>query len=136
MLGANDANGGYNISQNDYKANLQTLITSLKNEGIKKIIVSNTPYNDGHSSLSLLSDYRNVVDELIDNKSILRGDILAYDWFYINWSGVHSDNVHLNQTGYAKLGEFRAAAIKSAIEYQINPDHYFTGGSTHTLETS
>ncbi|GHV27420.1 hypothetical protein FACS1894176_09320 [Bacteroidia bacterium] len=34
------------------------------------------------------------------------------------------------------MGEFRAKAIKSAIEYQITPNAYFLSENTHTLQTT
>ncbi|MDR2540389.1 MAG: hypothetical protein LBD11_01050 [Candidatus Peribacteria bacterium] len=64
------------------------------------------------------------------------GDTVAYSYFYTNIATDMCDNLHPNATGNTQLGKFRANAIKSALEYQINPDHHFLSGNTHTLQTT
>jgi hypothetical protein len=45
--------------------------------------------------------------------------------------------VHFNDTGLIKLGEFRATAIKAALDKQITPDKNFVNEmSGHTLTTT
>ncbi|GHV20924.1 hypothetical protein FACS189428_0600 [Clostridia bacterium] len=143
MLGTNDAKISENISIDDYKANIETMITSLKNAGIKKIILNEPPYLDitrfssnfDNSSLIKLMGYSVVLGELADGETVIIGDTQTYEYFENHLSEL-GDGAHPNSLGHQHLGEFRAEAIKSAIEYQINPDHHFISGDSHTLQTT
>jgi hypothetical protein len=71
--------------------------------------------------------YSRVNEELVAENSgtVILGDTQAYQWFEENDTTMFADIVHPNTLGHAQLGTFRATAIKSALEYQINPDYYF-----------
>jgi lysophospholipase L1-like esterase len=87
--------------------------------------------------LPLIQEYNAVLVELVDENSgfVLLGDTLAFTEME-TISGLNVgfvDGVHPNDTGYAMLGKLRADAIRSALEYQINPNASFLNEDTHTL---
>ncbi|MDR2541258.1 MAG: GDSL-type esterase/lipase family protein [Candidatus Peribacteria bacterium] len=134
MLGANDVI--YGVDTNQYKDNLQNLINQIKNAGIKHVILSCPTYSTTRDSVQLATHCDKIKELVAENSGyVLLGDTQAYDYFKNNISDI-ADGVHLTTAGYNKLGEFRADAIKSAIEYQINPVHQRSGSSSHQLTTS
>jgi lysophospholipase L1-like esterase len=129
MLGTNDSKVAENISVDDYKTNLETIITQLKTADIKKIILNEPPYivSTGQwdtTSLSKMIGYIAAIDELVDGETVLSGDSQAYAYFEANQTEL-PDNIHPNVSGHEHLGTFRATAIKSALVYQTNPAHHF-----------
>jgi hypothetical protein len=83
--------------------------------------------------------YGQALQELVIENSgyVLSGDFSAFDYFLSHYPDDQNDNLlldslHPNGFGAKILGEFRAGAIKSALEYQINPNNTFTGGNSHT----
>ncbi|GHV25334.1 hypothetical protein FACS1894176_03560 [Bacteroidia bacterium] len=140
MLGTNDSKVAENISIDDYKTNLETIIIQLKSAGIKKIILNEPPYiiptgQWDATSITKMLGYIDAIDELIDGETVLRGDTQAYEYFEVN-QGELPDKIHPNVLGHEHLGTFRATAIKSVLEYQINPDHHFVDTNSHTLQTT
>jgi lysophospholipase L1-like esterase len=89
MLGTNDAQISNNISVNDYKTNVETIITQLKVAGIKKIILNEPPYLDiakfssnyNNDSLVKLREYSVMLEELADGETVIYGDTQTYEWF-------------------------------------------------------
>jgi lysophospholipase L1-like esterase len=73
-----------------------------------------------------------VIDELVDGETVVLGDTQSFEYFETHQNEL-PDRVHPNSNGYQHLGEFRAEAIKSILEYQITPNAYFLSGNTHTL---
>jgi hypothetical protein len=47
-----------------------------------------------------------------------------------------ANDYHPNSLGYTHLGEFWSEAIKSALEYQIDPDANFSGATTYIKGTT
>ncbi|MDR2190125.1 MAG: hypothetical protein LBP53_02840 [Candidatus Peribacteria bacterium] len=76
------------------------------------------------------------MNELVaeNNGFVVRGDTTVYQYFMDNPNCL-VDGIHPNYCGKVYIGEHRASAIKSALEYQITPSNTFTGsnGSGHTL---
>jgi lysophospholipase L1-like esterase len=64
------------------------------------------------------------------------GDDKMWEWSQTNSGTIFTDGIHLNDAGKAKLGELRANAIRSNLEYQINPDHNRVDGNTYQKTTS
>jgi lysophospholipase L1-like esterase len=134
MLGTNETR-----PVNDYKANMQTIIDILKNEGFKHVILNQLIYKPGGlSQLPLIQQYNTVLVDLVAENSgfVLLGDTQAYAATEaISGVGFY-DGAHPNNTGYQKIGELWADAIRSALEYQINPTHQRSGNTTYQLTTS
>jgi hypothetical protein len=142
MLGANDAENGVKFSTGVYKSNMENIIETLKDAGMKKIILSYPTYIvipssiRDQESLALIIAYQEVIDELVDGETVLLGDVEAFDYFSGHQNEL-PDKVHPNGEGYQNLGKFRATAIKSAIDYQITPEKHFVDEmSGHTLTTT
>jgi lysophospholipase L1-like esterase len=71
MLGTNDSKVAENISVDDYKTNLSTIIEQLKAAEIKKIILNEPPYiipqgQRDSTSISKMTGYIAAIDELVD----------------------------------------------------------------------
>ncbi|MDR2523971.1 MAG: GDSL-type esterase/lipase family protein [Candidatus Nomurabacteria bacterium] len=151
MLGANDAEIGVKNSVATYKTNMQTIIDTLKNAGIRQVILSYPTYfgisggRDAESQALNLA-YQTAVDDLVSENGgfALLGDTSAYAWFEANTSAL-ADGTHPTNDGYTQLGQFWATAIRSVLEYEIAPDHSWSAGDnsftlgesgtlTHTID--
>jgi hypothetical protein len=143
MHGANDA--AQSVSAETYKSNLANIIEALQTAGFKKVILSQpigTTVNGGYLSDSasatqnaLMEGYANAILELVDDEQVLLGDTQAYNYF-MSHTNLITDAYHPSSVGYTQLGQFWAEAIKSNLEYQISPDHSFTGGNSYTKGTT
>jgi hypothetical protein len=133
MLGTNDS-GGTPIA--NYKANIQTIVDSLKTVGIRQVILNCPIYSTSHLlSNDLILGYCGALQELADENGgfALMGDSAAYDWFENNTSAL-PDGTHPNEDGMVQLEEFWAAAIHDNLESQINPSHeWLADDNSYTL---
>ena len=109
MFGANEM--GASVSKATYKANLLSLINGLISNGYTVIL--NAPLwsnKTGYQNLSLISQYRDACNELVNGTTILQGDTNGYNYF-LNHSSELVDLLHPNQTGAANYGVLIANAI-------------------------
>ncbi|MDR0651568.1 MAG: hypothetical protein LBG59_09590 [Candidatus Peribacteria bacterium] len=67
MLGSNDANNNFQISSGEYKQNLQIMIDTLKDAGVRQVILQNPIYRDttDRAHKQRLLDYQTSIEELI-----------------------------------------------------------------------
>lgn len=123
MLGENDG------STTNYKANLENLVQKLKDHGYRQVIVSYLLWNPGISPI--LDNFSDIIDQVVAESGgyVLLGDTTARDALEANWSNLNfGDGTHLNDAGYAIVGQHWAAAVMSNLEYQIAPTHSWLSG--------
>lgn len=126
-LGVNDATAAYsNLDAATYSSNLSAIIGVLVGDGYKVILPYPTFVADGRgglgsdiSKITRLVSYFPVIDALINGTTVLRGDVMAYDYFMPTWTSEYADDVHPNATGAVSLGTMWARAINLAI-YPLN----------------
>ncbi len=125
-LGVNDATAQYNnVDTATYGSNLQAIINVLVGDGFKVILPYPTFVGDGNtgasdiSKITRLVSYFPVIDSLVNNTTVLRGDTLAYDYFMANSATEYADSVHPNDVGALSLGTMWARGIDRAI---FSPD--------------
>jgi hypothetical protein len=127
MLGTNDSKTSESISPDDYKNNLQAIIDQLTDPsvGVKKVILSypmSSYLGNDVAAQAKLAAFIPMIDELVDGETVLLGDTQALADFRTNMGTLTCDTAHPNQAGNVQLGTYWANAIKSNLEYQINPD--------------
>lgn len=154
MLGSNDswltpdpesAPGIGGTSVEEYNGYMQQIITRLKDAGIKKIILNESPFlnrNDGNyldASLRI-SAYRGELDKIANGRDVLRGSTVTYDSFKNNTDWTSGDGAHpTSPDGHNAIGQQWADAYKALLIDPYNdPDHSFntdtyTFGSTDGL---
>jgi lysophospholipase L1-like esterase len=135
MIGTNDCG---TITPEKYKNYLQTLVDNLKIDGFKHLLISQPPYrNSNETCLDNLLGYQTAISTLVVENGgfVLLGDMTAYNVFENEYASLMGSDPHPNTAGQNRLGQLWAAAIKSVIDYQINPAHQFTGinGTSYTL---
>jgi lysophospholipase L1-like esterase len=103
LYGTNDAlisNGP--VTKATYKANLQSIITAIKNAG-KIPYLAKVPYTtDATRNLASIQDYNAAVDELRASNAILIVAPDLFSWFQSHPSEL-ADGVHPNGTGYQSM---------------------------------
>jgi hypothetical protein len=82
-------------------------------------------------------EYQTSIAELVAENAgyVLQGGIDAYNYFKENTNAL-GDGLHPTESGHIQLGKFWANTIKSALDYQINPNANFSGAITYTKETT
>jgi lysophospholipase L1-like esterase len=114
LYGTNDADTtsgpGFPVSKSTYKANMQTIITAIKNAG-KTPYLAKVPYTT-NSSFSLLSiqDYNAAIDELKSENGITVTPPDFYAWFQSHTSQL-ADGLHPNGTGYQSMANLWFTAL-------------------------
>lgn len=128
MLGANDAAAANLVSAATYKSNLQSTITDLTGAGYKVILSYPTYIPAGANSnattaasVALTQAYQAQIDDLVDGVNVLRGDVLAYNYFIANLGEYQTDKTHPTATGATSLGYMWARAIERAIFFLDKP---------------
>lgn len=124
MLGANDAAAHRTATQ--YKTDLQTIIGpgtgSLIDDGY--IVILNYPTyipsgaNSGatdQAATESMRSYLAKIDELINGTTVLRGDVLAYQYFMDHQSEVQTDQTHMLDAGNISLANMWARAVDRAV---------------------
>ena len=98
-VGLNPGDVGYNGS---YKANMQSIITAIKNAG-KIPYLAKVPYTtDATRSDSAILEYNDAIDELRASNGIVVIAPDFYAWFQSHQSEL-DDGVHPNGTGYQSM---------------------------------
>jgi hypothetical protein len=142
MHGANDA--AQNITAEQYKANLINISEALLDAGVKKVVISqplgatsNMGYLTGDAldaQNALMTAYGEAIKEVVDGERILLGDASANEYF-MGHTNLFVDAYHLTPNGQTKLGELWADAIRTNLEYQVNPDKAWVSGvDEHQLD--
>ena len=121
MLGVNDAVAAAGISAAQFKANLQNILADLTGAGYIVILSYPTFHIVGASGIidatyvDKLASYKLQIDSVINGTNVLRGDVLACEYFVLNQSEYSGDNVHPNSTGALSLAQMWARAIDRAL---------------------
>jgi lysophospholipase L1-like esterase len=127
MLGTNDAKTATQVSPSTYRANVLSIINSLKASGFMKIILNYQPYivpGSGTGSWDASSDvalqnYQTQLLSLVDNVNVFIGDKTAYTYFQANQS-LLGDGVHPTQAGANYLGQIWATAYQATVTMAKN----------------
>jgi hypothetical protein len=127
MIGTNDLS---HSNPEQYKTNMQTIIDTLRSNAItgtnvKHVVLSKLIWRADQSSVAKIPAFDTVIDELVveNGDFVLAGDSDAYAWFENDNKTNMTDGLHPNTgVGRQTLAEFWAEAIKTNLEYQINPD--------------
>lgn len=125
MLGTNDVNS---LDAATYKTNMSVLANALVTAGYKVIISypiyrrdGITGYPANPTTLQRLADYQPMIDSLVDNVSIFRGDTTGYNYFIKNHVAENlADMLHPNATGAHTLAQLWSAAIARVV-YKNKP---------------
>ncbi|MDR3168461.1 MAG: hypothetical protein LBU27_01490 [Candidatus Peribacteria bacterium] len=145
MLGTNDTRQDQKRTPEAYKVSMQALIDKLKDD-FRLVILNEPPAIDRNQSFASslwdeqsntrLSGYIEKLNELVmeNDGFVIRGDTTVYQYFMDNPTCL-GDGIHPNNCGKIYIGKQWANAIKSALDYQINPNAEFIGanGDEHTL---
>lgn len=121
MLGVNDAVAAAGISAAQFKTNLQNIIADLTGAGYVVILSYPTFHIVGASGIidatyvDKLASYKVQIDSVVNGTNVLRGDVLACEYFVLNQSEYSGDNVHPNSTGALSLAQMWARAIDRAL---------------------
>jgi lysophospholipase L1-like esterase len=135
VLGINDA--VVPISKEDYKANMQSIIAELKDIGIKKVIVAEVHLSSrsGYPNFpNYISDYNEVLRELVDGETVFLGDTSARAYFAAH-PEQFADALHPNDAGYVAMGEMWADAYERVIIEPLATQHGFTGTDEHQVDS-
>jgi lysophospholipase L1-like esterase len=132
-----NGDGKYGTTPANYKANYENIISQLKAIGVGKIILNQQPSSSGEAQPDLISQYREVIHELVDGETVFLGDTDAFDYFAANPSEL-DDGVHPTDVGYVSIGNLWAAAFNRVIIEPLTLTHDFTGTTidSHTKETA
>lgn len=143
MLGANDARSPNFTSAAAFKANIQTIINTIKASiPTMKFILQGTPcvYNPNllsgnlwdNTSNDRILTYHTQLLSLVDYVTIYPGDFQSFWVFSVNTSYFNSnDCVHPNSTGQAILGQNHSKCI--AVAARITPGGTGTGGGGSSM---
>ena len=109
QYGTNDA--GIPLPSGTFKANMQQMITLVKNAG-KQAYLAKAPYAKGtHNGLNtLIQQYNQVIDQLISENSI---SVTAPDFYtyFESHQSQYSDDLHPNGTGYQSMANLWSNAL-------------------------
>ena len=131
MLGTNDSKtqpngtGTSATTHAQYRANLLSICDDLIASGYL-VSVSYPPFLNttaspfDASSPGLVASYCTAIDQLIDNKSIFRGDAQGYAYFQANTSALQGDGVHPTQAGSDHLAQLWATALLGQVNGLTN----------------
>jgi lysophospholipase L1-like esterase len=128
MLGANDAS---TFTAEQYKGYMTTIIETLKNSGIKKIILNLPTYRENYEAITL--QYHDVLKSLVDGNTVMLGDDAGFNYFAAHPEEQNVDRLHLNATGIETLGGLWAAAYNRVIIEPLSVVHTFTGANVGTF---
>jgi lysophospholipase L1-like esterase len=135
MIGTNDA--GQGVDATTYKANMQAILNDIFTQtGARLVVISDPPYRtDSPPAVALLEEYQTVNAELADgDERVMVGDTSYFDWSRDNSATAFEDGIHPNASvGLPMLADMWTDAIIADIEYQINPNHDWSTGSSFTL---
>jgi lysophospholipase L1-like esterase len=101
-MGTNDAWGGSNGGVNNFKSNMQAVITACKNAGIQPIIARMLSTNESLANWQVHPDYLKAIDDLTTQNNLIPGPDL-YTYFLSHSSEQNSDGVHPNAIGAASI---------------------------------
>ena len=109
QYGTNDA--GIPLPSGTFKANMQQMITLVKNAG-KKAYLAKIPYAKGAYTgrNTLIQQYNTVIDQLISENSISVAAPDFYTYFESHQSQ-YSDDLHPNGTGYQSMANLWSNAL-------------------------
>ena len=109
QYGTNDAN--VPLSSGTFKANMQQMITLIKNAG-KQAYLAKIPYAKGSKTAlnNLIVQYNQVIDQLISENSI---SVAAPDFYayFESHQSQYSDDLHPNGTGYQSMANLWSDAL-------------------------
>jgi lysophospholipase L1-like esterase len=139
MLGTNDAKSSLLVPVETYKANLTSIINSLKSGGVKKVILNQITFIDlgnaapmtslwNADSLAKIQEYNQALYELVDGETVMLGDVQAYEYFANN-TALINDGVHMTNQGFQDLGEFWAEAYARVILDPADLSRAWTGST-------
>jgi lysophospholipase L1-like esterase len=117
MLGTNDC--WFDYTGEEYKSNVRKIIDTLKNSGVKYVILSDQPTRGDDAIVNnRLAAYRRANRELIREGAgfVLRGDTESFEVFADDPDLLDTDKLHPNNKGHDRLGKLWAEAIRAALE--------------------
>ena len=112
-------NGQLTYSAEDYAANLDSIVSTLKKKTKAKLIFVTTSYVPENEAGRFQSDaikYNNVAKLIMEKHSIIVNDIYEQSKQIHKESGKGSDDVHYTKEGYQKLGKL----VSDFLEIEIN----------------
>ena len=117
MIGANDFLQSVQIEQ--YRQNIENILSRLKSAKIKTVILSSVPLRGGNESFAGFQNYLRILEEeasylqvpIID---VYREFLTAY--FYIgasSFASLYVDNIHLTAIGHKFVSDFATRKANS-----------------------
>ncbi|MBC7391175.1 MAG: hypothetical protein H7329_18365 [Opitutaceae bacterium] len=110
-MGTNDAWGGGNGNVNNFKNNLQTVITACKNAGIQPILARMIGTNQTVAKWQVHPDFLKAIDDLTTKNNLIVGPDF-FTWFSTHPNDLTSDGVHPNAEGAAGIQRMWAEKMK------------------------
>jgi PKD repeat protein len=105
LYGTNDSSISTDLTKAEFKANMQALITMIRNAG-KEAYLAKVPYakNQTPARLARIGEYNAAIDELVSENSIAVTPPDFYTYFEANQDEMSpTDNLHMNGTGYQSM---------------------------------
>jgi lysophospholipase L1-like esterase len=121
MLGTNDA--GMGVSPAEYKQNMKTIVDTLLDSGVKKVMINKPIFAASVSDkINEYWEYLQVAPSLFSDEFVVKGDEDAYDWFASRQYLLDGDGggFHPDEYGYEILGQFWARALQRNLSEDAN----------------